>query len=226
MPARLSAFGVLSMCINVLVLTGSIYMLQVYDHVLTGRSTATLFFLTLIAIRALLVLALFGIVCSRTLRRISTWLEKRLVLEAFAMGIAASLYAKPYRTDSLHDIQQLRAFPGGANIVPLFDAPWVPLYLVVIFALHPVLGMVTRSGVVLVFGCALLNELGAHKPLQEANRSAIQMVQQATTRAAEAIDAYGGMTPIAIARWQAEGHRAFAQQVVVSARAGASLAAA
>jgi ABC-type protease/lipase transport system fused ATPase/permease subunit len=226
MPARLSAFGVLGMCINLLVLTGSIYMLQVYDHVLTGRSTATLFFLTSIAIRALLVLALFGIVCSRTLRRISTWLEKRLVLEAFAMGIAASLYAKPYRTDSLHDIQQLRAFPGGASIVPLFDAPWVPLYLVVIFALHPVLGMVTRSGVVLVFGCALLNELGAHKPLQEANRSAIQMVQQATTRAAEAIDAYGGMTPIAIARWQAEGHRAFAQQVVVSARAGASLAAA
>jgi ABC-type protease/lipase transport system fused ATPase/permease subunit len=220
------------MCINVLVLTGSIYMLQVYDHVLTGRSTATLFFLTLIAIRALfairalLVLALFGIVCSRTLRRISTWLEKRLVLEAFAMGIAASLYAKPYRTDSLHDIQQLRAFPGGAGIVPLSDAPWMPLYLVVIFALHPVLGMVTRSGVVLVFGRALLNELGAHKPLQEANRSAIQMVQQAATRAAEAIDADEGMTPIAIARWQAEGHRAFAQQVVVSARAGASLAAA
>jgi ABC-type protease/lipase transport system fused ATPase/permease subunit len=50
MPARLRAFGVLSMCINVLVLTGSIYMLQVYDHVLTGRSTATLFFLTLSAL--------------------------------------------------------------------------------------------------------------------------------------------------------------------------------
>ena len=111
--------------------------------------------------------------------------------------------------------------------MPLFDAPWVPLYLVVIFVLHPVLGMVTLSGAVLVFGCALLNELAAHKPLQEANQVAIQTVQraEATTHAAEAIDAIGydadrdcrlaGRRPLRAA-----------QQVVASARAGASLAAA
>ncbi|MGI8738760.1 MAG: ABC transporter transmembrane domain-containing protein [Gammaproteobacteria bacterium] len=208
-----------------LMLTVSIYMLQVYDQVLTSRSVATLVYLTLIAVGALLVYGLLDAVRAKILVRVGEWLEKILAPQAFARSIKATLQAKTYRTESLRDVQQLRGFFGGAGIVPLFDAPWVPLYLFVIFALHPVLGMITLVGAVLVFACALANEFATRKPLQEANWSGMQSMQRAEApmRAAEAIDAMG-MTPAVIARWQTDSDRALAQQVVASNRAGAILA--
>jgi len=217
--------GLFSMCINLLMLAVPLYMLQVFDRVLTSQSKETLFFLSLLALGAVLVLGLLEMVRSRVLVQVSEWLEKKLAPAAFERSIAATLQARPYRTESLRDIQQMRSFLAGSGIFALFDSPWVPLYLLVIYALHPMLGWITLAGAVLIFGCALLNELATRAPLREANRLAMQSMQraEATMRAAEAITAMG-MAPAVTARWQAASDLALSQQVTASDRAGAIIA--
>jgi ABC-type protease/lipase transport system fused ATPase/permease subunit len=115
--------GLFSMCINLLMLTVPLYMLQIFDRVLTSQSRETFLFLTLLAIGAVLVLGLLELVRSRVLVWVSEWLERRLAPEAFARSLKATLQAKPYRTETLRDIQQLRSFLAGAGIFCLLDAP-------------------------------------------------------------------------------------------------------
>lgn len=219
--------GLFSFGINVLMLVVPLYMLQVYDRVLSSESEETLLFLSLLAVGALLVMGLLDVIRARILARVGEWLERRLGPEAFARSIAATLQARPYRTESLRDLQQMRAFLGGAGIIALFDAPWAPLYLGVVYLLHPVLGHLMLGGAVLLFGCALMNELLTRQPLREANQLGMQSLQDAERgmRAAEAIDAMG-MTPTVTARWQAGSAGALAYQLVASDRANAIMAAA
>jgi PrtD family type I secretion system ABC transporter len=125
----------------------------------------------------------------------------------------------------LRDLGQLRSFLGGSAIFSLFDAPWVPIYLLVIFLLHPVVGFVALAGAVVLFALAVLNELLTRKPLRTANREAMHGMQraEATMRNAEAIDAMG-MMPGVVASWLSINDRALEQQVLASDRAGTVLA--
>ncbi len=118
--------GLFSLCINLLMLTVSLYTWQIFDHVIASQSRETLIYLTIIAIGAVLVLGLLELVRSRILVGVSVWLEQRLAPEAFERGIAAALYARPYRTQALRDLGQLRSFLGGSAIFSLFDAPVGP----------------------------------------------------------------------------------------------------
>ena len=217
--------GMFSLCINLLMLTVSLYTWQIFDHVIASQSRETLIFLTIIAVGAVLVLGLLELVRSRILVGVSIWIEQRLAPEALARGIAAALYARPYRTQALRDLGQLRSFLGGSTVFSLFDAPWVPIYLGVTFLLHPLVGLVALAGAVVLFCLALLNELLTRTPLQFANRAAIDAMQraEANVRNAEAIDAMG-MMPGVVASWMAANDRALDQQVVASDRAGSVLA--
>jgi ABC-type protease/lipase transport system fused ATPase/permease subunit len=217
--------GLFSLCINLLLLTVPLYMLQVFDRVLASQSEETLVFLTIIAIGAVLVLGLLELVRSRILVRASRWLEEMLAPAAFERSIAAALYGRPYRTEALRDLGQLRSFLAGSGIFALFDAPWVPIYLLVIFLLHPVVGFVALGGAVALFALAVLNELLTRKPLRTANRDAMHGMQraEATMRNAEAIDAMG-MMPGVVASWLSLNDRALEQQVLASDRAGTVLA--
>jgi PrtD family type I secretion system ABC transporter len=217
--------GLFSLCINLLMLSVPLYMLQLFDRVLASQSRETLVFLTIMAIVAVLVLGLMELARSRLLVRVSQWLEHRLAPEVFERSTSAALYGRPYRTEALRDVQQLRSFLAGSPIFSLFDAPWVPIYLLVIFLLHPLIGLVALSGAVLLFGFALLNEVLTRTPLRLANRAATDAMQraEATVRNAEAVDAMG-MMPGAVARWSAENDRALERQVEASDRAGTVLA--
>ena len=217
--------GLFSMFINILMLTLPLYMLQIFDRVLTSRSRETLVYLTLIALAAVLVLGLLEVVRSRILVRVSSWVEQHLAPEAFERSVAASLRAKPYRTEALRDVGQLRSFLASPGIFALFDAPWAPIFLFIVFLLHPVVGLIALAGAVLLFLLALLNELVTRTPLRAANQAAIRSMQraEATVRNAEAIDAMG-MMPAVAARWLATNREVLRHQADASDRAGTVVA--
>ncbi len=159
-----------SMFINVLQLTFPIYMLQIYDRVLSSYSMPTLFVLTLAAVICLIVMALLEFTRSRLLVRCGVAIDhalSRTVLDS-VIKQSALLGMKPDQA-TLRDVNLVRNFFGGNAIFTLFDIPWTPLFLAVIYALHPMLGMVATAGAVLLVILAIVNEKITRQPLDAAN---------------------------------------------------------
>lgn len=201
--------GVLSMAINLLMLTTSLYMMQVFDRVLSSGSRDTLLYLTLVACGAVLLLAVLDAVRSRALVRTSAWLEQRLTPATFSRMVDGVLERKGERGEALQDISVLRSFLGGAGVLTLFDSPWVPLYLGVVYVFHPLLGHLALAGAMALLLLAWLNDLVSHKGINLATvhaRRAGHSVESAL-RNAEVVDAMGLAAHIA-QRWGADGRRA------------------
>jgi PrtD family type I secretion system ABC transporter len=196
------AAGIFSFFANLLVLAVPIYMLQVYDRVLSSRSTETLVYLTLIALGALLTLGLLDLVRGRLLTNVGAWLEQRLAPAVFERAIQAPLRGNTYRTEAATDLAQLRAFIGGPSILALFDAPWVPLFVAAAYVLHPVIGHLAIAGAIGLFALAVLNDVATRRPLRAANEAAMLSLRQleSNSRNAEVIEAMGMMSRLA-ERW-------------------------
>jgi len=195
--------GVFSGVVNLLQLTTSIYMMQVFDRVLASRVLDTLYFLSLIAIGATLVLALLEAVRGQVMQRLATWVEHRVAPEGFVRAIESTLRGRPYRMEALRDLAVCRGFLSSAGALSLYDIPWVPIYLGFIFMLHPVMGCIALAGAVILFGLALLSELSTSKLLKEANSASIasQRRAESISRNAEVIDSMG-MLPAVIGHWR------------------------
>ena len=193
-----------SMVINLLVLTVSVYMLQVYDRVLPGHSVETLIYLTIIAAGALAVMGALEVLRSRLLSRLGVWLDRTLSTGLFGRGIENTLRGIPYRTEALRDLASLRNYLGGAGILALFDAPWMPIYLALIFLLHPLLGLLALGGAAVLFTLALLNSALTTGNLKRANIASTRGYQsaEAAYRNAEVVDGMG-MAPALMRRWEA-----------------------
>src|SRR3954469_15970340 len=129
--------GVFSGVVNLLQLTTSIYMMQVFDRVLATRSLDTLLYLTIIAIVAVLALALFEAVRAQIMQRVAVWVEHRIAPEGFVRAIEATLRGLAYRMEVLRDLAVCRNYLSSPGVLSLYDVPWVPIYIAVIFALHP-----------------------------------------------------------------------------------------
>lgn len=214
--------GVFSFFINLLMLTAPLYMLQVYDRVLTSRSESTLVALTVLAGTMLLVMGMLELVRSRILVRVGTGLDKRLGARVFLAIFERSLRgAKGQRSQALRDLDGLRQFLTGPGPFALFDAPWVPLYLGVVFLFHPILGLIATGGAVILFIIALLNELLTRRPLTLANAEATAAYGFAETslRNAEVLDSMGMLDGIR-KRWMAAHQKGLALQCTASDRAG------
>jgi PrtD family type I secretion system ABC transporter len=183
-----------SLCINLLMLTAPLYMLQVFDRVIAGRSTETLLYLTLIAVVALLTLAALDVVRGRTMVKLGNWLDGRLSDPLFAgsIALAAEGPGEP-SAQGLRDLSTLRGFLTGPSIFPILDAPWTPVFLIVIFLLHPLLGALALVGAVFLLGLAVANDLASRRLLVESNGASIKALNQAdsATRNADAIMAMG-----------------------------------
>src|SRR5919202_2437677 len=179
--------------VNLLQLTTSIYMMQVFDRVLATRVLDTLYFLSLIAIVATLVLALLEAVRGQVMQRLATWVEHRVAPEGFVRAIEGTLRGRPYRMEALRDLAVCLSFLGSPGALALYDVPWVPIYLAFIFMLHPVMGCIALAGAILLFGLTLLSELSTSKLLKEANTAAMtsQRRAESITRNAEGIDSMG-----------------------------------
>jgi PrtD family type I secretion system ABC transporter len=207
------AVGLFSLCVNVLMLTSSLYMMQVYDRVLASGSTETLVLLTVIALGALGVMAALDAVRSRVLGRLGTWFEAHLAPEALARGLEAALSDLPYRAEALRDLGLIRTCLTGPGMLALFDAPWVPVYIAAIYLIHPMLGHVAVAGALLLFALARLNEALTQRQIRTAGECAMAAARtaEALMRNAEVIDAMGLHNNLT-AHWQQQNHQALRLQ--------------
>ena len=223
-PALIAA-AVVSLFVNVLMLTVPLYMLQLFDRVLVSRSDETLLYLTLAAGLALVVMSALDVMRSRILVRVSSWLEQRLGPEALTRAVNGLLLAENYGAQALRDISQVRQFIASPGIFSLFDAPWVPVYLLVIYLLHPTLGAIALAGAVVLFLIAVANEFATRRPLQAANEQWVKAMRKtdAAVRNAEVIEAMGLMPGIT-RRWFRDSDAALREQNLASDRAGLLLA--
>jgi PrtD family type I secretion system ABC transporter len=194
--------GVFSLFFNMLALAVPLYTMQVYDRVLGSGSWPTLLYLTLAAAGVIAVNALLDIARAGVAVRVSGWLADRLAPQAFARAIEAALQSRDYSTEALHDVSTVRSFLGGATLFTLFDAVWAPVYLGVLFLLHPWLGGVGLVGSLALVALAALNERITRAPLQAAGRLRLRSMRAAErmTRNAEAVIGMG-MTDHVTDRW-------------------------
>ena len=186
--------GVFSFFINLLMLTAPLYMLQVYDRVLTSRSDATLVAITVLAGGLLLVMGLLDMVRSRILVRVGVRLDRRLNATVFSAVFARMLRGvQGERSQPLRDVDSMRQFLTGPGPFAFFDAPWAPFYIGVVYLFHPILGFIALGGAIVLFVLALLSEILTRKPLQTAGAevAAAYAFADASLRNAEPLEAMG-----------------------------------
>jgi PrtD family type I secretion system ABC transporter len=214
--------GLFSFFINLLMLTAPLYMLQIYDRVLTSRSVETLVALTIIAAAMLLLMGALEFIRSRILVRTGAWIDERLSTPVFRAIFRQSLIEpNTDRGQALRDADTLRQFLTGPGPFAFFDAPWVPVYVLVIFLFHPLLGFIALGGAVLLFILALSNELLTRAPLNNAGAtiSAANTVAANSLRNADVIAAMGFL-PGVLNRWRDQHEYGVAYQGVASDRSG------
>src|SRR5262245_38075692 len=163
---------VFSLAMNLLYLAAPLYMLQVYDRVISSASQVTLLMLTIALLVAFVALASLDAVRARVLTRASIRLDRLVAgrLMAAIIQRASSVGGAP--SQLLRDFDTFRQFVTGIGIQAIFDLPWAPIYILVIFALHPILGAFALCCALVLIGMALLNEWLVRPPLTEANEAA------------------------------------------------------
>lgn len=159
-----------SFLINLLLLASPLYMLQVFDRVLSSQSKATLLMLTLGALFALLMMAAFEVLRSRLLVQAGVSIDALLAEPVFLEMLRRSV--KPgggQATSELRDVYTLRQFLTGNAVLAVFDAPWAPLFLLIIFVMHWALGVTALIGMLAVTALAVWDERTTRKQLLQAN---------------------------------------------------------
>ena len=219
--------GLFSAVINLLMLTPSLYMLQVYDRVLASRNEFTLLMLTVLLLGAYLLIATLELVRSFVLVRIGARFDMELNKRVYSAAFQQNLkHAGGNAGQALNDLTTLRQFLTGNAMFAFFDAPWFPVYLVVIFFFEPSLGFFALGGTILLVLLAWMNERYTRTPLAEANKLAVAANTMATNnlRNAEVIGAMG-MLPHLIRRWFTT-HTEFLHLQAEASQAAAKIAAA
>ncbi|MER9140894.1 type I secretion system permease/ATPase [Mesorhizobium sp. M0830] len=208
--------------INVLMLTGAFYMLQVYHRVLGSHSVETLVMLSLMAATALATLAGLEVVRGRLLAKVGSWMNARLgpVILTASVEYAASAPGQ-FNARPLRDLDQVRNFLTSPSIFPILDAPWAPIFFAAIFFMHPWLGWLALCGGLVLFALALLNEYISRKPLTEAASAQSRAYTQAEAaiRNAEVVQAMGMLKPL-LEGWKAHQDEANKGQVLAANRGG------
>ena len=191
--------GLFSMFINVLMLVPPLYMLQLYDRVLTSRSESTLYMLTLIVIVLFVTMGLLEVVRSRVLvkfgNRFANILSNRIFESTFELA-----NKKPEAASSrlMGDFTQLRQFLTGNGLFAFFDAPWIPIYIIVLFLFHPYFGFFAIFAAIILVAITFLNEYTTKEKMDNANTlNRDSMMQlEANIRNAEVINAMGMKTNV------------------------------
>jgi PrtD family type I secretion system ABC transporter len=164
--------GVFSSAINLLYLSSPLYLMQVYNRVLVSENVTTLVMLTLILTIALATMGLLDAARSQLLIRCGVKLDAKLsgrVFEALVVRSARQGYSKG--AQPLRDLDQFRSFITGPGIHFAFDLPWIPIYLVLLFVIHPWLGAVATLGALFLLGLAVLNEKITRTALRQSEAS-------------------------------------------------------
>ncbi|MGJ7914368.1 type I secretion system permease/ATPase [Massilia sp. LXY-6] len=215
--------GTFSAIVNLLALVPSLYMLQVYDRVLSSRNEITLLMLTLMMLGAFLFSSALEVIRSFVLIRVGAQFDMKLNRRLYTAAFEQNLkLAGTNAGQALNDLTTLRQFLTGNALFAFFDAPWFPIYLIVIFFFEPWLGLFALCGVVVLVILAIVNERVTYEPLKEANTMAIASSTTATNnlRNAEVIESMG-MLPNLMGRWFKTHARFLSLQAQASQKAGA-----
>ena len=211
--------GVFSLGVNVLVLASPLYMMQIYDRVLATRHLATLVVLTLIVAAALVALAALDAVRGFIATRLAAWLDHELSGPVLHGAVADALRAGAPSAQGLRDLASLRGFLAGLTILPLLDAPWTPLFLAIVFLMHPLLGWIAALGAALLLLLAVATELSTRARLTAANAEAVRALNEAdaAVRNADVIAAMG-LLPALVHRWRERSGSVLWDQIVAADR--------
>jgi ATP-binding cassette subfamily C protein len=189
---------------NILMLTGAIFMLEIYDRVLPSRSVPTLLALVILAAGLFAVQGVLDLIRGRMLVRIGSWLD-----DALGGRIYETIVRLPLRVGQradglqpLRDLDSIRTFLSGLGPTALFDLPWIPIYLGICFMFHPYIGLAALVGAIILGVLTYLTEMLTREPTKEATGFATtrNALAEASRRNAEALTAMG-MTARIAAAW-------------------------
>ncbi|MCA1369542.1 type I secretion system permease/ATPase [Bradyrhizobium sp. BRP14] len=187
--------GIASALVNILYLTGSFFMLEVYDRVLPSRSIPSLIALCLLALLLYSFQGAFELIRGRMLVRIAGALDESLSGRIYRAVVKAPLKLKMQGDglQALRDFDQVRAFLSGAGPAALFDLPWLPFYIAICFLFHPVIGLVAVGGGLILTLLTYLTNRGTQAPAKKAAEAASlrNAFAQASQRNAEVVEAMG-----------------------------------
>ena len=209
--------GLFSCAVNILMLTGPLFMLQVYDRVLASRSVPTLVALFALVASLYLFLGVFDFIRTKALSRAGYRLDTELSALTKKVWVFAGLFPGQMRARPLNDLASLRQFLCSNGLPALFDLPWVPIYLAIVYLLHVWLGLLATAGAIIVITATIINEWMTKKPIGEASAYELQDAQfaEGSNRNAEAIIAMGMVSKVA-AHWQAIRHNALSHGQLAS----------
>lgn len=213
--AALVSVALFSGVINILALTSSIYMLQLYDRVIPSHSVPTLIGLTILMLILFAGYGALDVVRTRVMSRIGLRVDR--ALRDRALGLVLVLPLRSTGADALQpirDLDTLRGFLGGAGPVALFDMPWMPIYIGLVFLLHPWLGLLATAGAAILVCLTGATEMRSRARTRSASTSAAarHSLAEAGRRNAEAIRALG-MTRRFSDLWSLQTERYLADQI-------------
>lgn len=195
---------VFSGIINLLTLSTSLFTMQVYDRVLSSQSKDTLFFLTLATLLAVSLSAILEGVRQNVSNGVASWLAQRLGPTLLIRSVEQRLTMPTARLEALRELSVVKNFIATPTVFNVVDMLWVPLYLAVIFLLHPLFGLIATGGAAMLFGLAFYNERITRSRIRDNSALSGSNMQFAESliRNSEVIDAMG-MAEDTVAHWSA-----------------------
>ena len=221
------AIAVFSSLVNILMLVSPVYMLQMYDRVLTSASAETLLMLTLIAVFLLACFGLLEWVRQRLMQRIGLALGLNMANDVLTSAFRSNLASQGQAASQpVRDIDNIRQFMGSPTIFAFFDIPWTPIFTAVIFMFHPLMGAVAVFGAVVIFTLGILAEFRSRLPMRAAAMEGLQSHQllESSMRNSDALKAMGMFDGL-IGRWQGRHRRSASFQSAASGRLSVLLSA-
>ena len=217
----LNATFLFSAIINVLMMAGPLFMLQVYDRVLSSGSFPTLIALSAITAGLYAIIGMLELARSRIIGRVGAEIDQRLSDRIFEASLRKSLATQGAAGPSLRELDSFRQFISGPAPITFFDAPWTPVYLFVIFMTHWVLGIAATAGTLILLFLAWISEQRGRMPMLHAGHAVAKSLEMAETgqRNAEAITAMG-MLGAYRARWQTLNGEGLGWQLLAADRLG------
>ena len=219
--SQLTAVGVFSIFVNLLMLTGPLFMLQVYDRVLASRSEETLVALLMLVTGLFLMYGLLeftrGRVLARAGARFQSLLDVRVFEAVLRRSVAPADRARP--NTSARDLEAVRSLLSGPAPFALFDIPWTPIFLAAIFIFHPILGFIALGGGAILVVLTLLNQVRSRRPNAESQMAGNEAENfgEALRQNAEVVQGLG-MRGIGMTRWQTLRQKSLDRQMLASDR--------
>ena len=218
------AVAIFSTFVNLLMLTGPLFMMQVYDRVLASRSEATLAALFGLVVFLFIMMGILDFSRSRVMARVGARFQSRLESRVFSAALKRNSQAPgdAAAAAGLRDLESVQRLLSSPVLMAIFDAPWAPFFLVAVFIFHPMLGALATLGGLMLVVVTILNQRVTATPLRTANGAGLraERLSDQLRDESEIVQALG-MRKSAFRRWQTARAEAMSTSVAASDAGGA-----